>query len=136
MDPVRRDNAAERFMTNVMADAAAYKRELVAERVYAHHIASFLQGKWPGGHESMGLRWDKEEQRFLATDRVPDVETVFQVYLEANGSSKQAITRLNNICLPSPNGGLSSGTAILSVLRNPAYRRKLVYWASRWTLGI
>ena len=131
MDPVRRNNAAERFMTNVMADAAAYERELIAERVYAHHVSEFLKGRWPGGPQPMGITWVPVPKPgagyFVANDRAPDVEVVFRTYLEANGSAKEAVRRLNDINLPSPRGGLWSGTALLCMLRNPVYRQKMTY---------
>lgn len=127
MDPVKRNTAAERFMTSVLADAAAYERELIAERVYAHHVTAFLRGKWPGGPQPLGLRWNREHGRFDPSDRADDVATVFRVYVEYNGSSKRAVEALNAMNLPSPRGGLWSGTALLCVLRNPMYRRRMVY---------
>lgn len=67
MDPVERDTAAGRFLSNIMAEVAAFEREQTGERIYAHHLAAFHQGKWPGGPQSMGLVWNKQAKRFGLT---------------------------------------------------------------------
>lgn len=125
MDPVNRDTAAGRFMARVIASANAYEREQTGERIYAHHLSAFKQGKWPGGPPSLGLTWNRAEKRFEPNERSGDVQTIFETYAALNGNAAATAREMNRLGILSQHGRFWSVNTILSVLRNPAYRRQL-----------
>lgn len=126
-DPVKRETAHDRFASNIMADVAALERELTGERIYAHHIAEFMKGRWAGGPVPLGLTWLRESKAFEPSDRAADVVTVFETFIAQNGNASATAGALNHAGLPSPTGGLWSNVTILGLLRNPMYRRRLSY---------
>ncbi len=126
-DPVRRETATDRLISNIMADINAHEREVTGERIYAHHLAAFLRGQWPGGPIPLGLRWIRDRKIFVPDDRADDVAAVFAAFIEHAGNATATAGYLNSVGIPSPRGGLWSNVTVLGLLRNPMYRRRLSY---------
>ena len=127
MDPVRRDTAANRLMTSIMADASAYEREVTGERIYAHHLASHLAGKWTGGPVCMGFKWDREAGVFKLDDRIGDVIAAFEAFVSCNGNAMGAAKALNRQGIRSPRGVHWSNHMVLSTINRPMYRQRISY---------
>lgn len=125
--PIGRDSASDRLISGVLADFAAYEREITGERIYAHHLSRFMSGLYTGAPAPLGLAWDKQRGVFRATDRAADVVRVFEVFVECAGSAARAAARLNEIGIASPRSGLWSGSVLLGSLRQAAYRRRLQF---------
>lgn len=127
MDPVKRDTASERFLFGVLAQSAAYERELIGERVYAGQLNKFLKGGWCGHPVPLGFEWDKPNERFVLTDRIVDVITVFETFITCNGNGARTAQRLNSAGVISPQGNAWTTTTVYSTVRQPMYRQQLVF---------
>ena len=126
-DPIKRDTAADRFLTGVLAQAASYERELIAERVYAKHLVSHASGRYTGSYVAMGLTWNKEAYRFEVNDRISDAIVVYQTFIDACGNGSETARRLNGEGIPSPMNRLWTHQGVMSIVRGPMYRRCLAF---------
>lgn len=127
-DPVTdRKTASDRLVSGILADMAAYEREVTGERIYAHHRTAFLNGKWPGGPQSMGLKWDKSVGKFHVNGRAADVIRIFETYIATNGNGLETARRLNAAGIRTQKGNVWSATTVYHAIRNPIYRQRLTY---------
>jgi site-specific DNA recombinase len=126
-----RKTAADRVVTNILADFAAYERELTGERIFAHNLERVLAGKWPGGKTPVGFDYDKETGKFSLNDRSSDIRRVFELYVASSGNACITARRLQAEGIP---GVLSSNwyiSSVTGVLRRAIYRRQLLYADNR-----
>lgn len=122
-----RKTAADRVVTNILADFAAYEREVTGERIYAHNLARVLSGRWPGGKTPVGFDYDKETGKFSLNDRSPHILRVFELYVETSGNASETARRLQAEGIPGPLNPYWGQSSVLGILRRRIYRRELIY---------
>jgi site-specific DNA recombinase len=134
-DPIDDSSPTGKLLHGIMMHVRQFERQQTGLRIYDHHLVAFRQGHWTGGPRSLGLTWVKAPKPskgyFITNDRAEDVPRVYETYIKLNGNAGATSRELNRLGIRPLHKEFWSVNTVLSTLRNPAYRRQLVFAGMR-----
>lgn len=127
------DTPSEVLIERIIAAVDEHERKITGVRIREHNTARLLQGKHPSGYLPLGYTYhkgDKEQNRpghVTVNDRAPDVIRLFEIFAECDGNATATARAANREGLRSARGNRMDANAVLYLLRNPVYRRRVHY---------
>ncbi len=116
-----------RFIRTILAGAAEMERERIRERLIMGLLYRLEKGL-PVGPPPFGYSWNREERKLEGhPDQKPIYERIVDDYLVRKKSMSYIAAALNLSGVKSRQGKKWTVTAIMQLLRNPAYKGCLSY---------